>query len=254
MTAAIAIDDPLGDDGFTIFPNALDAKLCERIAQDVLAEYDRLVTSGWQFVAGGRYTGHLNFSPGPYGKDIIDLLVDGGFMKLAEHALGGPISLFGVVGNMNLPKSRAQDIHQDWAPPGEAIVFNIGLVPTTAENGPTEIVPGTQGDRFNYTTLHRTGTRRKAQFWMTQPGDLLIRRATVWHRGTSNRSNTPRPMLSVIVVPHEPGTTEPPPRYPLTDRIAFAANRFFGRSARTRELASIYLAWPLHLLRMARGR
>lgn len=239
--------------GFCIFPGALDAEYCSRIARDVIGEHERIVASGWKFAAGGRYTGHLNFSPGPYGQELLDLLDGKGFMKIAEAVLGGPVALFGVVGNMNLPGSFAQDIHQDWAPPGEAVVFNIGLVPTTRENGPTEIVPGSQGARYTYTSLHRSGARRQSEFWEAAPGDLIMRLATVWHRGTENRSASPRPMLSVIVVPRE-GEQAAPPTVPVSDRISFSANRFFGRAARARELASIYLAWPMHWLRMARGR
>lgn len=213
-----------------------------------------MITAGWRFMAGGRYTGHLNFSPGPYGQQILDLLAQGGFIAMAEQVMGGPLTLFGVVGNMNLPSSRMQDIHQDWAPPGEAMVFNIALVPTTRTNGPTEIVPGSQGDRFTYTSLHLGGARRKSIFWTPEPGDLMMRLATVWHRGTPNHSPTARPMLSVIMVRAEPGMTQARPHIPVSDRITFAANRFIGSHAQARELASIYLAWPMHVVRLARGR
>jgi len=253
MTPGATHAQQFAKDGFCLFSNVLDAEFCGQIAHDVISEYDRLVSAGWKFAAGGRYTGHLNFSPGLYGQELLDMLDSKGFLKIAEAVLGGPVALFGVVGNMNLPQSVAQDIHQDWAPPGESMVFNIGLVPTTRENGPTEIVPGSQGSRFTYTSLHLSGTRRKSLFWEPAAGDLIMRLGSVWHRGTENRSANPRPMLSVIVVPRD-GEQAPPPKIPVSDRITFSANRFYGRAARARELASIYLAWPMHWLRLARGR
>lgn len=249
------LPDSFVRDGYFLYSNTFDADWCSRIGREVIAEHDRLTSAGWRFAAGGRYTGHLNFHPGPHAKPILEALRDAGFIALAEKALGGPVSLFGMVGNMNLPSSHDQDIHQDWAPPGEALVFNIAVVPTTMENGPTEIVPGSQGGRYTYTSLHLSGARRRAEFWQPSPGDMIMRLASTWHRGTRNRSTQARPMLSVILVRRGDGSDGPSVLdAPQEERIRFHANRFFGRHARTRELASIWLAGPMHVLRLARGR
>lgn len=80
------------------------------------------------------------------------------------------------------------------------LVVSFGLVPITRENGPIEIVPGS----------HRL--RRKEAFRAvealeleTQPvpldiGDVLIRHPWVLHRGSPNKTDTPRALVSIRYV------------------------------------------------------
>ena len=246
-------EEQLGEDlngqGFSFESNFLDAEYCTRIAQAVTGEYNRLVNAGWAFSAGGRYAGHLNFRTGRYGPEIFEILQQKGLVAAAEEIVGSRLGIFHISGNMNLPGSIAQDIHQDFAPPAESIIFNVALVRATAENGATEIVPGSHGDRFTYRTLHTSGAIRRARPLGSEPGDLVIRRGTAWHRGMPNRTAVPRPMLCFCMVP----TDKTEPVVAREEPIEFYANRFYGKYARARELAEIYLSPAFHLYRMARS-
>jgi hypothetical protein len=227
----------------------LDPEYCARIARDVIGEYDSITASGWKFCAGGRYTGHLNFNPGQYGPEFFDALKRGGHIAAAEELLGSRLDIFLMSGNMNLGGSRPQDMHQDFAPPSEALVFNVTLVPTRAETGATQIIPGSQGARYTYRTLHSSGAIRTARQIESEPGDLVMRLASLWHRGMPNRTAAPRPMLAIGMVP----TDKAAPTIPPHDRISFYANRFYGKHARFRELAEIHLAPAFHYYRMAKS-
>src|ERR1043165_3380030 len=102
--------------------------------------------------------------------------------------------------------SQYQDIHRD-APPlfpetgGETLPFqlavNFPLVEVTAENGPFEIAPGT------HMISKEEGLRRiESGEIQLEPirmrlGDVLIRDVRGLHRGTPNRTGTPRPMVVI---------------------------------------------------------
>ena len=243
------VTESLNTDGFAVIREALDPAYCAKFGDEIIAEYDRLVDLGWRFSAGGRYTGHLNFHTGSSGLELLKILENKNFVEIGERLLGRRLEVFHLFGNMNLPRSRPQDIHQDFAPPSESIVFNVTLVPTTYDNGATEIVPGSQCDRYSYRSLHRSGVLRNSQRLLSNPGDLVIRRGSVWHRGTSNTSSTARPMICISMVAND----LPKPISLESDKIGFCANRFYGKYARYRELAEIYLRSPFHWYRMAKG-
>ncbi len=247
--AAESVVSDLNGQGFAIAAGALNSRFCEDLGNIIIAEYQRLTSAGWKFAGGGRYTGHLNIDPGHYGPQVLQMLRENGLVAKAEEALGSRLELFRYSGNFNLPDSHRQDIHQDWAPPGECAVFNVMLVPTSTANGATELVPGTHLDHYSYRSLHNSGILNCAIRPQFQPGDVVIRRGTLWHRGTTNQSTTPRPMLCLIMVPAENPRADPPG----STEISFTANRFYGPYARARELAEIHLSRLIHLARMLRG-
>jgi hypothetical protein len=239
----------LAENGFSIKNKVFDEHCCSRVADDVNSEYERLVASGWRFCAGGRYTGHLNFHPGQYGQEMFAILKERGYIAAAEEFMGCPLNVSYIAGNINLGGSLAQEMHQDFTPPEEAFIFNIALVPTRSNNGATAIVPQSHGTRYTYRTLHFTGTSRSAQQIDGDPGDLLVRVGSLWHRGMPNRTPHHRPMLCICMVPAD----KPKPIDPADERIAFSANRFYGKHARMRELAEIYLAKAFHYYRIIKS-
>jgi hypothetical protein len=75
--------------------------------------------------------------------------------------------------------------------PPVLLVVSFALVPITIENGPIEIAPGT----------HRMSRKDALEIGM-QPvpleiGDVLIRHPWALHRGSPNRTDTPRPLVSI---------------------------------------------------------
>jgi hypothetical protein len=97
----------------------------------------------------------------------------------------------------------------------------------------------------NYRSLHDGGALGRLTKFVGSPGDLVIRRSAVWHRGTANHSKVPRPMFGVIMRLTDTPLADPPCEGP----IEFSANRFYGRYALLREFAAVYGAPVLHVKR-----
>jgi hypothetical protein len=109
-----------------------------------------------------------------------------------------------------LKGSDYQETHRDYRPlytddivtPLYALAVNFPLVEVTTENGPFEMARGT------HVLPRDEGLRRLAdgeleleQFTM-QLGDCMIRTPLALHRGTPNRTDTPRPMVVMGYVMH----------------------------------------------------
>jgi hypothetical protein len=121
------------------------------------------------------------------------------------HGVLGSDAAATVIGS-DTPRTGAiaQDVHQDLADLAgqEALAtfcigLNLALVPFTEENGPMELWPGSHrwpavGVDRNAAVAGRPGLKP-----LLQPGDILLRDLRLWHRGTANRSRSPRPMLAV---------------------------------------------------------
>lgn len=235
-------------DGYALIRNAVDPEYCASVGAEVVREYERLNRAGWKFKGGGRFMGHLAFRPSGHGHRITSILRRRGFVTAAERFRGAPLGVRACVGNMNLPGSRTQEIHQDGygdvSLADDPIVFNVLLTETTPASGATDIIPGSQG--HTYRSLHSSGAVHGTVKFAGSPGDLLIRRSAVWHRGTTNSSAAPRPMFGVIMQ----ATGTPQQEDPLCDGpIEFFGNRFYGRFALLREVAALYGAPMLHLKR-----
>jgi hypothetical protein len=123
-----------------------------------------------------------------------------------------------------LPGSEYQHPHSDVDPlfperdlptPPYAVMVNIHIVDSTEENGPAEMWPyGTHliGDtdlipvhnKFQdidarrSTPLGRFSESLPPVPLLAKAGSISIRDLRMWHRGTPNRSEKPRPMLSMI--------------------------------------------------------
>ncbi len=107
-----------------------------------------------------------------------------------------------------LPGSDYQSLHVDYqrplfseAPdlclPAYLLVVSFGLVPITLENGPIEIAPGTHR-MPRQQALYAVETGEIAiEPVLLELGDVLIRHPWALHRGTPNRSGTPRALVSI---------------------------------------------------------
>ena len=235
---ALTIADGLDGDGFAVVRGAVDSDYCLQARDAVVNEYSRLTKLGWKFGGAGHLAGHLNFTPAEYGPGMLAKLRAGGYVAAVEKHLGSRLVVMGYGGNMNLPRSRPQEFHQDWRPPTDYIVLNVVLTETTVANGATEFLPGTQADRYDYRSLYSSGVVDRVQSFTGEPGDLLIRWGSLWHRGTSNRSEVPRPMFYIIMREAEAAEVDPP----CTDPIGFYDNRLYGNGGLLQELMYVYAA------------
>jgi len=129
-------------------------------------------------------------------------------LDIVEALLGGDFRCHYFASNTCLPNSEYQDTHSDIYPlfpdqdvslPPYHIVFNVPLVDVTEENGPMEIWPG----GTHLFTLPGEEIKRLAEsmtsIHATMPaGTIMIRDGRMWHRGTINRSNDPRPNIALV--------------------------------------------------------
>jgi ectoine hydroxylase-related dioxygenase (phytanoyl-CoA dioxygenase family) len=121
-----------------------------------------------------------------------------------------------------MPGSEYQPAHRDckYLFPGLPVIIppymyelNIPLVDFREDNGPLEVWPHSHlfhdlklGDPTTVTSTFNTTTKTEIQQYaddleprcvLMPAGSFLLRDPRMWHRGTPNRSDAPRPMLSI---------------------------------------------------------
>jgi len=108
------------------------------------------------------------------------------------------------------PGAEYQETHRDYRPlfdddvvtPLYALAVNFPLVEVTPENGPFEMARGTHVlPRDEGLAKVESGELALEQF-LAQPGDVTIRTPLALHRGTPNRTETPRPVVVLGYVMH----------------------------------------------------
>lgn len=105
--------------------------------------------------------------------------------------------------DLPLQGSDYQETHRDFRPlfsdqivtPLYALAVNFPLVEVTADNGPFQMARGTHLlPREEGLRKIASGEIEMESFYM-QPGDVTVRSPLALHRGSPNRTNTPRPMV-----------------------------------------------------------
>jgi hypothetical protein len=107
--------------------------------------------------------------------------------------------------------SDYQDIHVDYrhplfaeAPdlplPAYVLVVSFGLVPITLENGPIEIAPGTHRMPRQEALQAVEAGEIQMQAVTLEIGDVLIRHPWALHRGSPNKTDTPRALITLRYV------------------------------------------------------
>ncbi len=109
-----------------------------------------------------------------------------------------------------LQGSTYQEIHRDYRPlftdeittPLYALAVNFPLVDVTEANGPFQQARGTHLMPRD-TALQKVESGEIAmETFPLQMGDVMIRTPLALHRGTPNRTDTPRPMVVMGYVMH----------------------------------------------------
>lgn len=122
--------------------------------------------------------------------------------RIAADQWGCDVPVFGSV---------HQDLHVDYqrplfaelpdlALPPYMLVVSFGLIPITGKNGPLEIVPGSH--RMSRTDAFRAvqASELAIQPLLLEVGDVLIRHPWALHRGTPNKTDVPRALVSIRYV------------------------------------------------------
>jgi ectoine hydroxylase-related dioxygenase (phytanoyl-CoA dioxygenase family) len=154
--------------------------------------------------------------------------------------------------NFNLPGSHTQHYHIDRPFSREFMIVNVAVVDTVIENGAIEVVPGTHKRFYKYTRWVLERAARNSVRIPLQQGDVLVRSSNVWHRGTTNQTSVPRPMLAFTW--EDGGNSEADPFSAGGGQIRFLPNWFRPtRVGRLREQLFVRVPAAYAALRFARS-
>jgi len=207
-------------DGFVVLNHIIETAHLERLRERMLADVEAILAR--EDAPFNFNTGNLQQDPPPFAPYLFhDVLLNDMVFAVTKAILGRGVKNSYYSGNTNLPGSSEQPVHVDlgqlWpdlevAPPAYALVVNVPVVDMDAENGSTELWPGTHLD----TTLCVQQMREDKDIIVPealleqrrkiapplQPsvgcGGALIRDVRLWHRGMPNRTRQPRPMIAMI--------------------------------------------------------
>jgi hypothetical protein len=239
-------------DGYFIVPNVVSPEHLTELHLALSREFEMASDSGALFSGGGLVSGHLNCFPGAGARFAYDTLQDRGIIDLIKQLHPNVLRMPNVGCNFNLPGSHTQHYHIDRPFTRDFMIANVAVVDTVVENGAIDVVPGTHKRFYKYTQFVLERTRRNAVRVPLNRGDVLIRSSNVWHRGMTNRTSVPRPMLAMT---WEDGGSEYPDPFGVDGgKIRFLPNWFKPtRLGRLRERLFVKVPLTYSALRFARS-
>lgn len=203
-------------DGYVVLNDVIDPAHLESLRQRMLDDLQKILTrddAPFNFNAG-----NVQQDPPPMHPYLFrDVLLNDLVIAVTQAALGKGVKNSFYSGNTALPSDQIQPVHADigqlWpnlehATPPYALVVNVPLVDVSAQNGSTELWPGTHHDTTIYINdgniklPEELVEKRRKISPPLQPtlrlGSVLIRDMRMWHRGMPNYTNDPRPMIAMI--------------------------------------------------------
>jgi hypothetical protein len=203
-------------DGFVVIEDVVDLSHIEIVKERVLADVELLQNRPNAPFNWNR--GNIQQDPPPFPPYLFrDILVNEFAIQVTHSVLGNGMYCAFYSGNTAVQSEDRQPVHADsgqlWpvqkiAHPPYSLVVNVPLVDMSAENGSTEIWPGTHADTS--VTMQdgdiKVSPERQAERALEAPplqptvraGSILIRDMRMWHAGMPNRTPNPRPMLAMI--------------------------------------------------------
>jgi ectoine hydroxylase-related dioxygenase (phytanoyl-CoA dioxygenase family) len=211
-----AATQALKNDGLVVLENIVDPAHLEALKARMLEDTREILKRPdlpTQFTAG-----NIQQDPPPMREYLFkDILVNDLIISITKSILGPGLTCDFYSGNTNLPGSAGQPVHPDqgqlWpdmqtAHPAVRLVVNIPVVDMDEKNGSTELWQGTHLDTTMYDqmgTIRLPPEALEARRRVSPPfqpsvkaGSVLIRDIRLWHRGTPNDADQPRPMIAMI--------------------------------------------------------
>jgi hypothetical protein len=238
--------------GYFVLRNVVSPERLTELHKALAQEFDAASKSGALFSGGGLLSGHLNCFPGAGARFAYDALQERGIIDLIKQLDPKVLRMPNVGCNFNLPGSHTQHYHIDRPFTRDFMIANVAIVDTVIENGAIEVIPGTHKRFYKYTQFvlerrHRDGVRVPLN-----RGDALIRSSNVWHRGTTNQTSVPRPMLAMTW--EDGGNNHPDPFSVDGGKIRFLPNWFKPtRVGRLREQLFVKVPITYTALRLTRS-
>lgn len=240
------------ENGFCILRNVVSSEYLAQLHQALSNAFEESSRSGRLFNGGGLLSGHLNCFPGAGARFVYETLQEKGVLDLARTLHPQVLRMPNVGCNFNLPGSHTQHWHLDRPYKRNFLIINVAVVDSTVENGATEVIPGTHKEFYKYTRFVRERVGKRGVRVPLNRGDVMIRDSNVWHRGTTNHTSVPRPMLAFT---WEDGGSQSPDPFSWNDgEIRFIPNWFkLTPLGRLRERLFVKVPVTYTALRLARS-
>ena len=190
--------------GYVLFEGILPPDLVQAMHSAFMQTLDAYITRMDANRGRNRYQMHL-----PFMEPFIDPQVIANPLALAviDALLGDTCACHYFASDTPLPGSDYQQVHSDLpllfpetslALPAFSLVLNVPLVDFREDNGPLEIWPGGTHLMPGRLKVQELAATMHSEPVLMPAGSLLIRDIRMWHRGTPNRSEEPRPNLALI--------------------------------------------------------
>jgi hypothetical protein len=240
------------ENGYFILRNVVSAEGLAELYKALSAAFDEAATSGALFAGGGLMSGHLNCFPGAGARFVFETLQQRGIVDLMKQLHPQVLRMPNVGCNFNLPGSHTQHWHIDRPFHRNFMIANVAVVDTAIANGATDVIPGTHKRFYKYTQFVLTRAERNSRRVPLNRGDVLVRNSNVWHRGMTNSTAVPRPMLAFTW--EDGGSNDADPFSANEGKIRFIPNWFRPTLAgRMRERLFVKVPAAYSALRFARS-
>jgi phytanoyl-CoA dioxygenase PhyH len=213
LAAAVAA---IRRDGFVVLEDVIDVGHVAVLREKMLADLPLILAR--EDAPFNWHTGNVQHDPPPLPPYLFrDVLLNDQVIAVTKAILGAGLKNSYYSGNTAMPGGKEQPVHVDsgqlwpdleYPTPPYGLVVNVPVVDMSATNGSTELWPGTHHDP---TVFMQQGDikvpaavveQRRAVAPPIQPsvraGSVLIRDIRLWHRGMSNHTDQPRPMIAMI--------------------------------------------------------
>ena len=205
------------EDGYVLLNELIDPAIMAVLRDKMLEDVDAILAR--KDVPFNFNVGNLQQDPPPIMPYLYrEVLVNDIVISITRAMLGAGLKNSFYSGNTALPHSTSRqpahaDIGQLWPDlevptPPFALVVNVLPVDVSAENGSTEIWPGTHKDTSVFVQkgdIKVSADKLEEQRRIAPPfqysakaGSVVVRDMRLWHAGMPNHTSTPRPMIAMI--------------------------------------------------------
>jgi ectoine hydroxylase-related dioxygenase (phytanoyl-CoA dioxygenase family) len=202
--------DELHKHGYCILKDHFAHSLIDNCRLDFLPTLDAYLSHNGNIPNRGP---NRHFVPMPFERSCFapEFFFDAAILEILKNVMGDRIVADQWGCDVPLPGSDYQTVHVDYQRPlfyempdlhlpAYMMIVSFGLTKITEENGAIELAPGTH-KMLKEEALHAVGNSKIKMLPINMNvGDVLIRHPWTLHRGTPNKTSTPRLLVSIRYV------------------------------------------------------